>query len=145
MGDKKYLPSNRCPLVRPVRMLHGLPWGTGPLETGLASPHFFLPDGGSGGRPGRRVGGFSRSPRFPRFLGIPARLVALRAAPVHGARAGQEFVAPLQPVGPAGYCCGGWVTARGPPGGVACAPRAPRRVRVADRALCAPPFGARWV
>ena len=65
----------------------------------LASPHFFLPDGGSGGRAGRRVGGIGLSPHFPRVLGIPARLVAVGGSSVRGAGAGQELMALLQPMG----------------------------------------------
>src|SRR6185295_7463682 len=88
MGRKKYPPADRRALFRPVRVLHGLPWGAGAVETRLWSPHFFLSHGGPGRRSGRRVGSFGLSPYFPRLLGIPAGLVALHAAPVRGAGAG---------------------------------------------------------
>src|SRR4051812_38868308 len=111
MGNKKYCPSGRGPLVRPVRLLHGLSWGTGPLETGFPSSHIFLPDGGTRRRSGRRARGFNLSSHFLGLLGIRSRFVAFRSLAVHCARQGQKLVALLQPVGPTSYRSSGSFTA----------------------------------
>src|SRR5437763_15256419 len=42
MGRTKHLRSHRCPLIRSVRVLHGLPSGTPAIETALPSPMVFL-------------------------------------------------------------------------------------------------------